>query len=118
VVAVAVAVDDCGPRLVVGVIADALAAALAVAADPVVLSSFLLADNAQVLAPAVQPVAVEEYNLLTGAGLQEVAVQVEEPVLALHLDVPDGVALAAVAFGPVTPSEVGKQRIIVVVNQD
>jgi hypothetical protein len=66
VVAVAVAVDDRTPRLVVGVIADALDAALAVASDAVMLSGFLLADNAQVGPSAVKPVVIEEYNLLTG----------------------------------------------------
>jgi hypothetical protein len=114
----AVAVEDGTPRLVVGGIADPLDATLAVGTNPVVLSSLLLADNLQVVPAAVEPVVIEKYNLLTGAWPHQLAVQVQQAVLPLDLDVPDGVALFAVAFGPVTPAKVGKQWMILVVNQD
>jgi len=117
VVAVTVAIDIRTPRLGLGVIADALDAGLAVAADLVVLTSFLLAYYFQVGSAAIKPIMIEKDDLVSFRRKKDLSVQVAQAVLAIDLAVPDGVALAAVTFWPVAPFELRQERIVSVVNK-
>src|SRR5262249_8675911 len=101
----AVAVHIDAPGAGPAVVRDALDPAPAVApGTAVVLAGFLLADDAEVLPAAVQGVVVAEEHLLPLLRAHELAVQVQQAVLAVHLGVPDGVP-APSPFAPVAPPE-------------
>jgi hypothetical protein len=59
---------------------------------------------------------VQEDDLLAGARLHDLPVHVAQPVLAIDLDVPDGVALAPVALGAVRPAEPGECGVVGVID--
>ena len=106
VVAVAAAVDEGAPGFVVGVETDALEPAFGIAADAVVLSGLLLGDVAR-LARRQSNVEWLRKMVLAGRWLHDPAVHVAEAVLAIHLDLADGIASVA-ALAAVAPLEVGK----------
>src|SRR4051812_13279335 len=113
----AISIDDGAPCVPVRVVADSFGLALAITTDAVVLTSFVLADNAQVGSPAVQLVVVQEDDLVSFWCGQDLAVEVAESVLAIDLAMANSVALPAITFGPVAPLELGKKRKVAVVNE-
>lgn len=79
-------------------------------------AGFLGGDHTQVLAAAVQLVAVEEDHRFAGFWLHDKTMQVAKPVLAIDLGVAHGVARLAVALAPEAPLELGVQREVGVID--
>jgi hypothetical protein len=117
-VAAPISISVGAPAVGLGIITHTLDPGLAVTANTMMLAGFLLRDNAQVCTPAVQTVVIEKDYFLSLSWLHDLPVKINQAVLASDLGMPDGVALLAVTFGTVTPAELGKERIILIVNKD
>jgi hypothetical protein len=97
---------------------DSFDAALAVAANAVVLTGLLLRHGLEILAAAIESIVIEEDGLEAFRRRKDFAVKVAQAVLAIDFAMPNGVTLPSVTLGPVAPLELGEERIVGVVNEN
>jgi hypothetical protein len=71
-------INECGPRVGFGIVADALDTTLTVASDPIVLLRFLVCNDKQVFTTAIKAIVVTKYRFLVFARRHQETVQIKQ----------------------------------------